>query len=167
VIDDGRRWLLHNRDAKFDAILMNTSYYWRDHSSNLLSYDFVAIIRQHLNRGGLFLYNATGSNNLMATGMSVFKYAMRVENALVVSDSPLVFDRERWRTALLTYVIDGKPLLDSHDTKQLMSLDHVVNIPDDPTGQLSFSIEDNTQLRRRLQNVSIITDDNMGAEWSR
>jgi len=166
VIDDGRRWLLQNRDARFDAILMNTSYYWRDHSSNLLSYNFLKIIRQHLNRGGLFLYNTTGSSNVMATGMSVFPYVMRVENALVVSDSPLVFDRERWRAAVLTYVIDGKPLVDSHDPMQLRALDQLVNIPDDPTGQQGFSIEDNTQLRRRLQNVTIITDDNMGAEWS-
>ncbi|HTZ98269.1 MAG TPA: methyltransferase domain-containing protein [Terriglobales bacterium] len=165
VIDDGRRWLLCNRDARFDVIVMNTSYFWRDHSTNLLSRDFLEIIREHLNPGGLFLYNTTGSRNVMATGLAAFPYVMRVANALVVSDSPLVFDRERWRAALLTYDIDGKPIIDASDSNQMRALDHLVNIPDDPTGKQIFSIEDNRQLRQRLQNLTVITDDNMATEW--
>ena len=166
VIDDGRRWLLCNRDARFDVIVMNTSYFWRDHSTNLLSRDFLEIIREHLNPGGLFLYNTTGSRNVMATGLSVFPYAVRVANALVVSDSPLAFDRARWRAALLTYAIDGKPIIDPNDSDQIRALDHLVNIPDDPTGKQLFSIEDNRQLRQRLQRLTVITDDNMASEWS-
>jgi len=165
TIDDGRRWLLRNRDARFDAIVMNSTFYWRDHSANLLSEDFLRIIRQHLNPGGLFLYNTTGSKEVVATGIAVFSYAMRVENALVVSDSPLTFDRERWRAVLLSSSIDGKPLVDPSDPAQRDALERVLRIPDDPTGKQVFSIEQNDELRRRLQGLRVITDDNMGAEW--
>src|SRR4029077_12887852 len=54
AIDDGRRWLQHNGGASFDVIVMNTTYHWRDHSTNLLSTDFLAIGRRHLNPGGVF-----------------------------------------------------------------------------------------------------------------
>jgi spermidine synthase len=54
VIDSGRRWLQHNRDACFDDIVMNTTYHWRDHSTNLRSTDLLAIVRHHLNPGGVF-----------------------------------------------------------------------------------------------------------------
>ena len=165
VIDDGRRWLLRNRGARFDAIVMNSTFYWRDHSANLLSADFLRMIRQHLNPGGLFLYNTTGSKEVVATGMSVFPYAMRVENALVVSDSPLTFDRERWRAVLLKCMIDGKPLINQNDPGQLDALERILRIPDDPTGKQVFSIEQNDELRRRLEGLRVITDDNMGAEW--
>ncbi|MGA8150929.1 MAG: fused MFS/spermidine synthase [Terriglobales bacterium] len=165
VIDDGRRWLLRNRGTKFDAIVMNSSFYWRDHSTNLLSSDFLRMVRQHLNPGGLFLYNTTGSKEVVATGMAVFPFTMRVENALVVSDSPLSFDRERWKSSLLCFKLDGKPLINQSDPSQMDGLDHVLRIPDDPTGKQSVSIEQNDELRRRLHGLRIITDDNMGAEW--
>jgi predicted membrane-bound spermidine synthase len=166
VIDDGRRWLMRNRDSKFDVIVMNTTFYWRDHSSNLLSTDFLKIIRRHLNRGGFSLYNPTGSKQVVATGMSVFPFVMRIENSIVVSDSPLNFDRERWKASLLACVLDGKPLIDQTDPEQLKTLDRVLNIPDDPTGKQGVSIEQNDEWRRRVHDLQVITDDNMGAEWS-
>jgi hypothetical protein len=46
-----------------------------------------------------------------------------------------------------------------------MVLEHVLHIPDDPSGSQSFSIADRDRLRRRLQHMLIITDDNMGTEW--
>ena len=41
----------------------------------------------------------------------------------------------------------------------------VLDIPEDPTGRDPNSIETNEQLRARLHNRLIITDDNMGLEW--
>ena len=165
VIDDGRRWLLRNRESRFDTIVMNSTFYWRDHSTNLLSADFLRIVRQHLHPGGLFLYNTTGSKEVAATGMSVFPFTMRIENALAVSDYPLNFDRERWKSALLNSVLDGKPLINQSDPDQLRALQRILNIPDDPTGKQIVSIEQNDELRRRLQGFRVITDNNMGAEW--
>lgn len=165
AIEDGRRWLVRNRGQRFDAIVMNTTFHWRNHSSNLLSVDFLRLARQHLNSGGVFFYNTTGSEDVMATGLAAYPYALRFLNCLAVSDSPIVFDRARWKAILLSYSIDGKHVIDSHDPKQMARLDEVVNIKEDPTGLQPFSIENDSQLRKRLQGRLIITDDNMGVEW--
>jgi len=66
---------------------------------------------------------------------------------------------------LLDYIIDGQHVINSNDPQQLARLDEVVNIKEDPTGQQPFSIENNDQLRKRLQGRLIITDDNMETEW--
>ena len=165
MIDDARRWLLWNPQTKYDAILMNTSFHWRNHSSNLLSVEFLQIARQHLTPGGIFFYNTTSSDDAIATALSVYPYALRVVNCVAVSDSPLVVDRERWRAVLLSYTIDSKLVVDASEPKQLQELDKIVAIPEDPTGRTLNSIETNDQLRLRLRNRLIITDDNMGLEW--
>jgi spermidine synthase len=165
TIDDGRRWLLRNSWRRFDAIVMNTTFHWRNHTSNLLSVEFLQMARQHLNSGGVLFYNTTGSEDVIATGLAVYPYALRFLNCLVVSDSPIMFGRARWKAVLLSYVIDGKHVIDSNDPKQMARLDEVVNIEEDRTGQQPFSIETDDQLRKRLQGRLIITDDNMGVEW--
>jgi len=165
IIDDGRRWLRRNPGQRFDAIVMNTTFHWRNHASSLLSVDFLQMVRQHLNSGGVLFYNTTGSEDVVATGLAVYPYALRFSNCLAVSDSPIVFDRARWRAVLLDYIIDGQHVINSNDPQQLARLDEVVNIKEDPTGQQPFSIENNDQLRKRLQGRLIITDDNMETEW--
>lgn len=165
VIDDGRRWLLWNPQEKYDAIVMNTTFYWRNHASNLLSVEFLQIVRGHLKPGGVLFYNTTGSYDAMATALTVYPNALRFVNCVAVSDSPIVFDRAKWRDVLLNYVIDGKHVIDANDPKQLKQLDEIVGIPEDPTGRTLNSVENNDQLRSRLQNRLIITDDNMGLEW--
>jgi spermidine synthase len=141
IIDDGRRWLVRNPGQRFDAIVMNTTFHWRNQVSNLLSVDFLQMARQHLNSGGVLFYNTTGSEDAVATGLAVFPYALRFLNCLAVSDSPIVFDRARWKAVLLNYVIDSKHVIDSNDPKQMARLGEVANIKEDPTGQQSFSIE--------------------------
>jgi len=165
VIDDGRRWLVRNPGEKFDAIVMNTTFHWRNHSSNLLSVEFLQIARQHLNSGGVLFYNTTGSDDVIATGLSVYPYALRFLNSLAVSDSPLMLDPARWKTVLLGYVIDGKHLINANDPQQMKKLDEIVNIKTGPPGPEWKFVEDNDQLRRRVQGRLIITDDNMGLEW--
>jgi hypothetical protein len=84
---------------------------------------------------------------------------------VAVSDAPLVFDRVRWRAVLLNYVIDGKHVINTNDPEQMKKLDEIIAIPEDPTGRTLNSVENDRQLRSRLQNRLIITDDNMGLEW--
>jgi spermidine synthase len=165
IIDDGRRWLVRNPGKNFDDIVMNTTFYWRNHASNLLSVDFLRIAREHLDRGGVLFYNTTGSEDVMATGLTVYPYALRFVNCLAVSDSPIEFDRTRWKAVLLSYVIDSKHVIDSNDPQQMAKLDEVVSIEEDPTGRQAYSIENEHQLRQRLQGRTIITDDNMITEW--
>jgi predicted membrane-bound spermidine synthase len=165
TIDDGRRWLVRNSGEKFDVIVMNTTFHWRNHASNLLSMDFLRIARQHLDRGGVLFYNTTGSEDVMATGLAVYPHALRFLNCLAVSDFRIEFDRTRWKAVLLRYVIDGKQVIDPNDPKQMARLDEVVNINEDSTGRQPYSIETGDQLRQRLQGRRIITDDNMITEW--
>ena len=161
VIDDGRRWLLRNPQATFDMIVMNTTFHWRNHSSNLLSADFLRIVRPHLRPKGVLFYNTTGSNDSLATGLAIFPYALRVLNCIALSDSPLIFDRARWKSVLLSYSIDGKHVIDQDDPAQMKKLDEII------TGGDWSSIETNDELRKRLRGRRnlIITDDNMGVEW--
>jgi spermidine synthase len=164
-IDDGRRWLLRHPEEKFDVVMMNTTFHWREHISNLLSVEFLQIVRRHLNHGGVFFYNSTGSEDVMATGMAVFPYALRFSKCLAVSDSPILFDRDRWNSVLLRYEIDGKLVIDEHDPQQMSRRDELVNMKVDPSGTDDLSVEFDDQLRRRLHGRLIITDDNMGLEW--
>lgn len=165
-IDDGRRWLLAHPEAHYDLIVANTSYYWRDHSSVLLSADFLEIIKSHLNPGGFFYYNATGSLDVFATGLHNFRSGLRVLNFLAVSDSQIVLDKSRWLTVLREYKIDGKLVFDPADSRAQTTLAAYMALADtirEPPRDMG--IEAGDVLASRMGPRHIITDDNMGAEW--
>jgi SAM-dependent methyltransferase len=167
VIDDGRRWLVRHPEASFDVIVSNTSFYWRNHSSTLLSADFLRIVRPHLRLNGVFFYNTTFSDDVAATGLAIYPYALRIINCLALSDSPLVFDRARWKSILLRYSIDGKRVVDPDNPEHMKKLDDIVNIRKASVAITGYSIEENDEIRQRLKDRQsvIITDDNMGVEW--
>jgi len=167
-IDDGRRWLIRNTERKFDAIVMNTTHHWRSNSSNLLSVDFLQMIRRHLNPGGVHFYNTTGSDEVMATGVRVFPYGMRLVNFMVVSDAALQLDAHRWLDVLLQYRIDGKPVFDTSQEQDRRRLREVLSIADtmDRALPTPFTLESADHIRARTSQTRIITDDNMGTEWS-
>lgn len=165
-VDDGRRWLLAHPEVRYDAIVQNTSFYWRDHSSDLLSVDYLKIVREHLLPGGIYFYNTTGSDEVVATGLRVFPYGLRVINFLVVSDSPLQYSAERWAAALREYRIDGKRLFDPAEAKSKSTMDEYMrlaaSIAEPPSKE---GLETSESLNARLRPRLIITDDNMGWEW--
>jgi spermidine synthase len=165
-IDDGRRWLERSPNRKFDVIVMNTTFHWRAHASNLLSTEFLRLIRRHLNPGGVAFYNTTGATEAMITGATVFPYAMRFINFMLVSDSPLDLDKERWRRALVAYRIDGRPVFDLSSPEQRQRLEEVLSLLDTVDPNRYFALESGDSLRRRYANVKVITDDNMGVEWN-
>ena len=92
VIDDGRRWLAGHPDRRFDFILMNTTWNNRANVSNLLSTEFMGVMRAHLDRGGIAYYNTTFSDEALATGATAFPYALRVNSFLAVSESPITLN---------------------------------------------------------------------------
>lgn len=155
-IDDGRRWLVRNPGEKFDFIMMNTIYSWRSGASNLLSVEFLELVRSHLAPGGIAFYNPTGSEEVVRTGLSAFPHALAVKGFLAVSDSPLSFDRERWRRSLAEYRIDGRPVFDLSDPEQRRVLERIVK---------ETPVEDRDALLQRTAGRLIITDDNMGVEF--
>jgi hypothetical protein len=148
---------------------MNTTFHWRAHNSNLLSTDFLHLIRSHLASGGVLYYNTTGSGEVQITGVTVFPYALRVLNFLAVSDQPLKFDSQSLHDALLAYRIDGQRVLDLSRTADREKMDELLSWAGTVGSQdpAAAPIEYASTLRQRLKGKRTITDDNMGTEWFR
>jgi spermidine synthase len=168
-IDDGRRWLAAHPDRRFDFILMNTSFNWRANVSNLLSVDFLQMIRRHLKPGGVEYYNTTGSGEVQLTGATVYPYALRVANFIALSDTPIVFDQARLKSTLAAYRIDGRPVFDLSRPTDRAKLDQIASLAEstspDPAHERDAVLEDRASLLKRLNGLRLITDDNMGTEW--
>ncbi|HYM08338.1 MAG TPA: fused MFS/spermidine synthase [Terriglobales bacterium] len=168
VINDARRWLVQNPERRFDLIVSNTTFHWRAHVSNLLSVEFLRLIRSHLKPGGIHYYNTTWSGEAMLTGASEFPYVLRVASFLAVSDSPISLDKQLWEASLRGYRIDGKPVFDLTDGNQRRRILEVLSLADTvshPNGSEPMRLEPAESLRHRLKGARIITDDNMGTEW--
>jgi spermidine synthase len=165
-VDDGRRWLLGHPGAHYDVIVQNTSFYWRDHSSNLLSVDYLKIVQPHLNPGGVYYYNTTSSDDVVATGLHVYPHGLRVFNFLAVSDSPIQVDKEHWIAILRQYKIDGRRVFDPNRPESDATLASYMKIGDSVTQPpIERGMESSASLNARLGKRLIITDDNMGWEW--
>lgn len=169
IVDDGRRWLAQRPDAKFDIILMNNTYPWRSQNTNLLSVEFLENLRGHLKPGGILQYNTTYSEDVLKTGVTVFPYAQRFKNNLLLSNSPIEWNRPRWQRTLSTYEIDGVPVVDLRDAAHRARLNEVLGILDtlEEPGYNRAGIETRESLLARTADARVITDDNMGTEWKR
>lgn len=170
VIDDGRRWLRHHPDRKFDAVVVNTTYHWREHATSLLSRSFMELVRDHLKPGGIYQFNATGSDRAAKTALEVFPGCALLLNNIVASNAPLEFDKERWRETLAAYEYDGEPLFDTSAEKGREDLETIVSIIDtagrkdvDPVRRLwPREVLEND---RHIREARPITDDNLGHEF--
>ncbi|MGA2095499.1 MAG: MFS transporter [Candidatus Acidiferrum sp.] len=165
-VDDGRRWLVAHPEARYDAIIANNSFNWRDHSTGLLSVEYLNLIREHLSPRGVYYFNSTESDETIATALQVFPYGLRVINFAAVSDSPMRLDKDRWMDVLRNYKMDGITVFDPANPAAqrvlaaYMALADTVNAPPRFLG-----MESADSLRVRLKGRLIITDDNMGEEW--
>ncbi len=167
VIDDGRRWMLRNRQRKFDMIVMDTIYHWRAHATNLLSVEFLQLARSMLKPGGILYYNTTFSGEAQRTGAITFPYAYRFDIFMAVSDSPIHVDRERWRNTLLSYRLEGKPVLNptlSPDRDLLEAMLHRAD-PRADGAYITKGLETRDNILWRTKGKAIVTDDNMATEW--
>ena len=159
-IDDGRRWLLRHPDAKFDFIVMNASFSWRAHMTNLLSVEFLELVRAHLRPWGIHYFNTTWSLDVMRTAVATFPQSMRVMNFAAVSDAPFVFEPDAWER-LLASRLD----LD-HDRAMLDELLAFGRSAYAPEPALRNRLETGESLRGRLLPGPVVTDDNMLPEVS-
>jgi spermidine synthase len=166
VIDDGRRWLQRNPDKKFDMIVMDNTAPWRSQASGLLSKEFLQIVRQHLNPGGVHYYNTLDFPDVLLTGATVFPYALRVCNFMALSDSPITVDKERWRRVLLEYKLDGQPVFNPAAPLDRATLDEFLSLADiKGPSRVGFAMEYADGIRQRSRGAPLITDDDMGDEW--
>jgi spermidine synthase len=161
VTDDGRRWLSHHPDARFDAIVSNTTWNYRANVTNLLSSEFLELARQHLKPRGILFYNTTGSGRVQRTACQAFPYGARFTNHMVVSETPIDWNFPRWRAALETWRIDGRRQFDSDSAEHRAMLDALMAMSD----SAQHVIEDCPDLLARTAGEMPVTDDNMGTEW--
>lgn len=167
VIDDGRRWLARESDRKFDLIVANTTFYWRAHATNLLSREYLSLVRQHLRPGGIFAYNTTNSEDALKTALVTFPYGMRMLNFAVVSDAPFAWNGERLKEVLRQMRIDGSPVFDPRDPAQVANIERIASLGEDTTSTARCAVESREHAMGRLDRAAIVTDDNMVTEWRR
>jgi spermidine synthase len=156
-LDDGRRWLKRHPDARFDVIVMNTTFHWRSNATNLLSREFLEDCRSHLKEGGLLMYNATGSVNNYRTAAEVFKHVTHYRNLIVAGDRPWVVNADELRGNLLRFRVGDRLLLDSQQPETRSVLEELA---------ASVLPEMGDDLRRRT-DLQVITDDNMLTEFKK
>jgi hypothetical protein len=165
-IDDGRRWLIAHPDTRYDAIICNSTYFWRDHSTGLLSVEFFELARKHMNSGAVYYFNTTESAEAIATALHVFPYGLRVVNFLAVSDSPIQVDEFRWIDVLRQYKIDGRTLFEPADPKAQQTLAEYVRFANSINVRpAQLGLEGSDSLRKKYGRERLITDNNMGREW--
>lgn len=153
--DDGRRWLRNNRQAKFDFILMNTTFHWRSNASNLLSREFLTLCKTRLNPGGVVYFNTTGSMDAAYTAASVFQHIVRYRNFIAASDSPFDLSEDEKRENFMKFVDESGNSIFLKDTSHRNIVEQ-------------FIANDLHDQRAELLNTSgltVITDDNMFVEF--
>lgn len=93
-IDDGRRWIKKNINNKYDLIVFNSSYHWRSNATNLLSEEFILMIKKILNLNGVYLFNATSSIDSFYTAAKNFNYTYRYHSFIYASDKSFYKNNE-------------------------------------------------------------------------
>lgn len=156
-IDDGRRWLNRHPERRFDFILMNTTFHWRDHAANLLSADFLRLCQEHLKPGGVVYFNSTGSEDVVYTAATVFRHVTRYVNLVAASDSPMALTPEQRRANLLRFRRENKPVFDPQVPESRAILDDLV----------ASDLADEAVIYRARTDLYCITDDNMASEYKR
>lgn len=169
VTDDGRRWLRMNAQRHFDAIVINSTFHFRANATNLLSVEFLNMLKAHLNPGGIAFYNTTDSSRVQRTGCTSFAHGARFTNHLVLSMIPIDWNFTRWRRTLEAYRIDGRPMLDPARPEHAQGLERLMGLESqtqpDAAHAPGESIEPCAEILARTAGQGLVTDDNMGTEW--
>lgn len=153
--DDGRRWLVRNPDARFDFILMNSTYHWRSNMTNLLSREFMENCKRHLEPGGVLYFNATGNPDAGRTATSVFEHVTTFSSFVAASDRPFDMSPDERTRNLLAFRRDGASIFEGGGQKGLDAM----------TGLVRADLSDRGFHRNPALHV--ITDDNMLPEFKR
>jgi hypothetical protein len=120
--------------------------------------------------GAIFTYNTTSSNDVQKTGATVFPYAIRDDNFMIVSNRPIHIDAAAWRHTLETYRVERRPVLDLEDPRDRARLEELVGWIGryGPGTEPAFrhGLETRHSILARTLASRLITDDNMGVEWT-
>jgi spermidine synthase len=167
VINDGRKWLNLNPNAKFDVVVQNTMLHWRGNSTNLLSAEYIKLVMAHLKKDGIFLYNTTESARAQRTACALYPNSLQFNAMMVVSEAPISIDPERYRRSLEGEVIDGANAFDLSKEEHRQWLQSAVEGADPKLIDARFpaGTESCAHLMARTKGLDLITDRNMGEEW--
>jgi spermidine synthase len=153
--DDGRRWLRRHPGQRYDLIVMNTSYHWRAYTSLLLSREFHAMVRQHLQPGGLYAYNSTFSWDAFKTAATVFRHVHGFGNLVIASDHDPRPELARGRERFAALTLDGAPVLDLSHPEVAAKVEAVLRQVE-PFQHI---------LEKAGREVEVITDENMITDY--
>ena len=154
--DDGRRWLRRHPDRRYDFILMNTTYHWRDQINNIISREFLELCKRHLNRGGVLYYNTTNSWDIPYTAAHVFDYVTRYSNFIAASDEPFPDDVDQIEARLLQYNYRGRTLADRDEPRLNQIIEELAE---------SDLSDQRQEILSRGELLYVITDDNLASEF--
>ncbi len=155
-IDDGRRWLKLNPGERYDLIVMNTTWHWKNFASILLSREFLLQLRAHLNPGGIVYYNATGSDHVVKTAGSVFRHAYLYGSFALAADHDVRDDMAALAGRVWTVRMDGRPALDPAIAADREAVRRMLALPLRTLEQIEASAE---------RPLEVITERNMLTEY--
>jgi hypothetical protein len=95
----------------------------------------------------------------MKTGLALFPYGLLMGDLVAVSDRPIAFDAERWMEVMKSTRLRGEPVVDGRDADSWTRLEVRARA-------IQAHCETRESLLSRISGARIITDDNMGEEWS-
>ncbi len=153
IIDDGRRWMKRNPNKKFDFIVMNTTFHWREHSTNLLSIEFLKMAKTHLNEKGVMYWNTTESKDVMYTAANAFNYVTSVANFVAGSDTPFDMTKAEREKNYPYFFRNAVPVFEENDSTRVIR-NKLINAV--------LPVLRDSLLK---QNLWLITEDNMASEY--
>lgn len=153
IWDDGRNWLKAQQGARFDMVVVNTTFHWRAYSTMLLSRDFMELVRARLADDGIYAFNSTGSFDAFATAQAVFPYVYRFDTFAIAANRELHLDTRTAVSRLTgTRLPDGE-VVDTSDPRVLAKIESmVVGLHRYDEGETKADTE-------------VITDDNIVVEY--
>ena len=161
-VDDGRRWLAAHPGEKFDVIVQNTTFHWRGHITNLLSAEYMELVKARLAADGVFMFNTTAYRPAMKTACAAFSSGFRFLNFMYVSDRQgLVLNVQRWREALRAWRVHGKPTFEPGNPAHDKTLEELLSRRSKPR-----YFETCAEILDKERDEAPITDDNMRSEFS-
>ena len=155
AIGSGRRWIARHPERRFDLIVMNTTYYWKNLSTRVLSREFLELVRSRLTEGGIVCFNSTGYESSFFTAARVFTHVTAIEDFVVAGDRPLDVIPDRLRARLSALRLDDAPVFRPDDPESADVM-HRLSAADLPELGPAY---------RSRDDLLETTDDNMAPEY--
>ena len=155
-IDDGRRWLRRNPHERYDLVVMNTTFYWRAFSTNLLSVEFLKIVRDHMSSGGVLTFSTTALPDAYETTSRVFPFVFKYEHFAYASDHDFVATLPDLQQRIWRISNGGEPIFNPMHREDQAAIDRMFAVQFLPM---------ETVRRFQERPLEIITDDNMIPEY--